>query len=187
VVAYPDHQERLIQTFLPYADFARSAAVLDTKRLGKQRVETLQIFQVLVELRWNRTGPVPFIEPFEPKGWRRHPAVLGWRGFESVLLDYQRAICSEWTSRGFADTCLASTEGLFAASGRPVRADRPAWTLDPEVHRSHQSNLIRKDPLVYAPLFPGVPADLDYVWPAVSVSEPVDGPPSERMGEEVRP
>jgi hypothetical protein len=31
------------------------AAVLDTKRLGKQRVETLQIFQVLVGLRWNPT------------------------------------------------------------------------------------------------------------------------------------
>jgi hypothetical protein len=33
------------------------------------------------------------------------------------------------------------------------------------VHRSHQSNLIRKDPAFYGPLFPGVPDDLDYVWP----------------------
>ena len=32
-----------MQTFLPYADFAQSAKVLDMKRLGKQRVEVLQL------------------------------------------------------------------------------------------------------------------------------------------------
>ncbi len=36
-----------MQTFLPYPDFARSAAVLDPARLGKQRVETLQILRAL--------------------------------------------------------------------------------------------------------------------------------------------
>ena len=34
-----------MQTFLPYPDFARSAAVLDRQRLGKQRVEVLQILK----------------------------------------------------------------------------------------------------------------------------------------------
>ncbi len=155
-----------MQTFLPYADFARSVAVLDNKRLGKQRVETLQIFAVLVGRRWNRTGPVAVIEAYEPKAWRNHPAVLGWVGYEAGLLEYQEATCAEWTGRGFADTCLASTTALFEASGRPTERRRPAWTSDPAVHRSHQSNLIRKDPEFYAPLFPGVPDDLDYVWPA---------------------
>lgn len=152
-----------MQTFLPYADFKRSVAVLDDKRLGKQRVETLQIMQVLLGLRWQR--PPGVIEAYEPKAWKNHPAVTGWRGFESSLADYQRVTCAEWTSRGFADTCLASTLGLFEASGRPDDHVRPAWTLLPAVHRSHQSNLIRKDPLVYGPLFPGVPGDLEYVWP----------------------
>lgn len=32
-------------TFLPYADFTETAKVLDRARLGKQRVETLQIVQ----------------------------------------------------------------------------------------------------------------------------------------------
>lgn len=36
-----------MQTFLPYSDFERSAASLDDLRLGKQRVETLQIMQSL--------------------------------------------------------------------------------------------------------------------------------------------
>ncbi|MDQ1681515.1 MAG: hypothetical protein QOH99_56, partial [Frankiaceae bacterium] len=34
-----------MQTFLPYADFGASARVLDDRRLGKQRVETLQILR----------------------------------------------------------------------------------------------------------------------------------------------
>jgi hypothetical protein len=123
---------------------------------------------VLVGLRWNRTGLTPVIEAYEPKGWRNHPAVLGWKGFEAGLLDYQRAVCAEWSRRGFADTCLASTAGLFEASGLPVARTRPAWVDDPAVHRSHQSNLIRKDPVFYRPLFPGVPDDLEYVWPPSS-------------------
>ena len=154
-----------MQTFLPYADFDRSVAVLDSKRLGKQRVETLQIFAVLVGYRWNRTRSVPIIEAYEPKAWRNHPAVLGWVGYEAGLLAYQQATCAEWVRRGFADSCLASTTALFEASGRPRALQRPAWTVDPAVHRSHQSNLIRKDPEYYRLLFPGVPADLDYLWP----------------------
>ena len=154
-----------MQTFLPHSDFARSVAALDNKRLGKQRVETLQIFAVLVGYRWNRTGTEPVIEAYEPKAWRNHPAVLGWVGFEAGLLAYQEATCREWTRRGFADSCLASTTALFEASDRPAARRRPAWTIDPAVHRSHQSNLIRKDPEFYLPLFPGVPADLDYLWP----------------------
>jgi hypothetical protein len=34
-----------VQTFLPYADFAESARVLDRARLGKQRVEALQVLR----------------------------------------------------------------------------------------------------------------------------------------------
>lgn len=40
-----------MQTFLPYADFAQSAASLDMMRLGKQRVETYQILQKLLNER----------------------------------------------------------------------------------------------------------------------------------------
>ena len=32
-----------MQTFLPYSNFYKSAKVLDQKRLGKQRVEVLQL------------------------------------------------------------------------------------------------------------------------------------------------
>ena len=36
-----------MQTFLPYPNFVASARALDTKRLGKQRVDTRQIQNAL--------------------------------------------------------------------------------------------------------------------------------------------
>jgi hypothetical protein len=75
---------------------------------------------------------------------------------------------------GFADTCAATitadlTEhgvGTVRSQAELGAADAlPPWLGDPAFHRSHQSSLIRKDPGHYGPLFPGVPDDLDYVWP----------------------
>ena len=62
-----------MQTFLPYADFERSARALDAKRLGKQRVETIQVVRALT-----RPG----------YGWANHPAVLMWKGYEEALGRY---------------------------------------------------------------------------------------------------
>ena len=36
-----------MQTFLPYSDFEQSLSCLDNKRLGKQRVESMQILNIL--------------------------------------------------------------------------------------------------------------------------------------------
>lgn len=47
-----------MQTFLPYADFDASAASLDTQRLGKQRVENLQIMQALFGVKLVTKQPV---------------------------------------------------------------------------------------------------------------------------------
>ncbi|MGI8676970.1 MAG: MSMEG_6728 family protein [Nocardioidaceae bacterium] len=155
-----------VQTFLPYPDFNRSARVLDDKRLGKQRVECLQIMHVLIGLRWNVSLEV--IEEFTPRGWRNHPAVLMWTGCEDSLLDYQRSVCAVWASRGFHDTCYAKSVGLMARwwDEGGTGSARPSWLGDAALHRSHQSNLIRKAPAIYRPLFPGVPDDLPYIWPA---------------------
>jgi hypothetical protein len=154
-----------MQTFVPYADFRRCAEVLDDKRLGKQRVETLQIMQVLLRLRWNNT--IGEIEEFRPRGWTSHPAVLMWKGYEWALLQYQREVCQAWRSRGFKDTCYPKTLALvrrWNGGGVPAHVD-PPWLGDEQLHRSHQSNLIRKDAERYGALFPGVSGDEPYVWP----------------------
>jgi Pyrimidine dimer DNA glycosylase len=137
--------------------------VLDSRRLGKQRVETLQVMQVLLGLRWDNARGV--IEQYTPKGWRTHPVVLMWTGFEAVLGDYQQAVCTEWERRGFNDTCNAKTVGLLRESGLVRSVDLPPWLGQTALHLSHQSNLIRKDPDWYGPRFPGVSADLPYHWP----------------------
>ena len=73
-----------MQTFLPYPDFAKSAACLDNKRLNKQIVECKQILMAL-------SG--------ESKGWRNHPAVLMWKGCECCLAGYAYFCASEFESR----------------------------------------------------------------------------------------
>jgi hypothetical protein len=141
-----------MQTFLPYPDFEESAYALDTKRLGKQRVETLQIMTALLEER----------------GWVNHPATKMWRGHEWSLLEYQKAVCDEWViNGGYKDTCWEKTVKLYfkhrLLSGGTTKP--PAWFGNEEFHKSHMSNLIRKDPKYYGLQFPGVPDDLPYIWP----------------------
>jgi Pyrimidine dimer DNA glycosylase len=148
-----------VQTFLPYADFERSARVLDQRRLGKQRVECLQVLRGLT---------VPTY------GWRHHPAVKMWRGHEEALGRYALTCCAVWTERGFADTVAGTlrTElagiGLVKVRTQPELAAAgalPTWLGDEDFHRSHRSSLLRKDPDHYRALFADVPDDLEYVWP----------------------
>ena len=157
-----------VQTFLPVADFLTSAAVLDDRRLGKQRVEALQVVRGLT---------VPGY------GWRHHPAVKMWRGHLEALGRYGLTCCEVWVERGHADTCAASiTTELDRAGVRRIRSQddlveagaMPPWLGDEAFHRSHRAALVRKDPDHYLPLFPGALAadpDEPYVWPTVDVQE----------------
>ena len=139
-----------MQTFLPYEDFEKTAKSLDMKRLGKQRVETMQIMNAILNPEY---------------GWQNHPAVNMWRGHIVSLMDYQAAICSEWTSRGYKDTCLEKSFSLLDQYSPDIRIGRPEWVGNYEFHLSHQSNLLRKYPEHYSQYFVNVPDDLPYVWP----------------------
>ncbi|WP_427016015.1 MSMEG_6728 family protein [Pseudarthrobacter sp. P1] len=142
-----------MQTFLPYPDFAASAAVLDRSRLGKQRVETLQLLRALT---------IP------DYGWQRHPATRMWMGHVPGLAGYGLAIADEWMARGNADSTRANILEFapeLAAGTRAAALALPPWLGDEAFHRSHRSNLVRKDPGHYGPLFPNCMADLEYVWP----------------------
>lgn len=150
-----------MQTFLPFPGFTETARVLDQRRLGKQRVETIQVLRGLT---------VPGY------GWRRHPAVRMWTGYEEALVRYGLDICAVWCGTGRQDTCAATLMAdLVHATGcvEPrlqeelgIAGELPPWLGDPDFHRSHRSSLLRKDPGHYGPHFPGVPDDLPYVWPA---------------------
>ena len=122
-----------MQTFLPFPDFDASVRVLDRQRLGKQRVETLQIIKALTQPGY---------------GWQNHPAVKMWRGHLFQLLDYQHAVCSEWVNvRGFKDTCLdKSIDVVMSSDWYTQLDDDPFWLGNDALHASHRSNLVRKLP-----------------------------------------
>jgi len=152
-----------VQTFLPFEDFAESVASLDNPRLGKQRVETLQLL---------RASLMPSY------GWQNHPVSVMWRGYRAGLTAYGLASVREWLARGHADS-TATLMAEFAPDAAELSQDElagrgllPPWLGDENVHRSHRSNLIRKDAEYYTPKFPGTPGDLDYVWPGAPASPP---------------
>jgi hypothetical protein len=157
-----------MQTFLPVADFAESARLLDSARLGKQRVETLQVLRAL---------------ELPDYGWSSHPVVHMWRGRTAGLVGYGRAMVAEWRARGFADTTdlqIAEFAPELAGASQAELAAAgllPSWIGDEQLHLSHRSNLLAKDPDFYRPrfteLFGPEPDDLPYLWPG-----PDDVPPA---------
>jgi hypothetical protein len=132
-----------MQTFLPYPDFERTAACLDDRRLGKQRVEALQVLNAL-----GRPG----------SPWRRHPTVRMWAGYEDALRAYMNACIREWVRRGFNN---AMPEATVARRYR-----RPEWLGDERLHSSHRASLLRKDRAFYRRYGWNDDPCLPYYWPA---------------------
>lgn len=136
-----------MQTFLPYSNFEKSAQCLDNKRLGKQRVECYQILKALYNKNY---------------GWQNHPAVKMWKGYENSLVEYGIAICDEWIKRGFKDTCRDKIRNFYPWH-QP--APKPSFIGRQKFHRSHKSNLLRKNPEHYSKFNWNVPNNLEYIWP----------------------
>jgi len=132
-----------MQTFLPYPDFKKSVEILDYKRLGKQRVETFQVLNILL----GRTFT---------KGWINHPVTKMWKGYESALQTYQNYTIAEWIKRGYKNNMSFETILL--------QTKMPPWIGDERLHRSHRSNLLRKDWEYYSVYFNEDPS-LPYFWP----------------------
>lgn len=139
-----------MQTFVPLKSFQDSARVLDYRRLGKQRVETWQIYNTLVG---------------NSHGWRNHPAVKMWAGYEAALLLYGMTICTEWQRRGYKDTLYKKMEDEFKAHRYSTNIILPPWFGDDRIHSSHRSNLLRKDLNFYSKYGWKENDSQDYYWP----------------------
>ena len=132
-----------MQTFLPYPDLRDSVACLDNKRLGKQRVEAMQILNVLEGRR---------------QGWKNHPAVKMWTGHTAALHLYKDLCINEWVSRGFNNTMLRTATTI------DLEPNLPNW-WGGDIHATHRSNLLRKDADHYGQFSGAEPNDLPYHWP----------------------
>jgi len=216
----------MVNTFLCHIDFHKSAVLLDNTRLGKQRVEALQILNALYQLRFmakylgipdypigidtpkeQRTawiiqvlsafkmagykalhvksnmivqyfhgqllprkpdsgnqllhdpmtnivyevkgkkqkiiasGPADsFILPGEElitTGYRRHPIVAAFLGFEDCLKQYINAHIDVWISRGKNNT--------MKKYDVPDNVPRPSWTIDEKVINNFKAALMAKE------------------------------------------
>lgn len=130
-----------MQTFLPYSDFIESAKVLDRQRLGKQRVECWQIYHTICG---------------KSEGWKNHPAVKMWAGYEDALSLYMEAVINEWVSRGYVNNLPI-----------PERKSEkmPSWLGDERLHRSHRSALLHKKFDHYSGFGWKEKPEMNYYWP----------------------
>lgn len=110
-----------MQTFLPYDDFRKSLECLDYRRLGKQRVESYQIWRCLKGIKI---------------GWANHPITKMWKGYEDSLAEYTNISIDIWKERGYKNTM----EHLPFIN--PIK---PHWFGNEAFHSSHRAALLFKD------------------------------------------
>ena len=137
-----------MQTFLPYADFERSAAVLDNRRLTNQLNECKVILENVLNVS---------------QGWQSHPVVQMWSEHACRLAEYGVALAEEFSTRAkethphhqyFTDQVFQ-----LGDNGSP-------WWLGEEIfHLSHRAKLMRKDPDHYSSFFPDVDLELPVIYP----------------------
>ena len=144
-----------MQTFLPYADFDKSAKCLDVKRLGKQRLECMGIWQIIRN-------------PESTSRWRNHPAVKMWKGYGWALSEYWSYIQTEWIIRGYKVGEVLKVALWESGKDYPDETylgQFPPWLGNEAFHAAHRSNLLRKNPAWYGQYGWTEPVNLPYVWP----------------------
>ena len=137
-----------MQTFLPYPDFLESAIVLDYRRLGKQRLEAMQLVNSIKKLEDNPNVKV---------GWHNHPARRMWIGWVDALKLYHNVMIDEWIRRGYNNTMQ------YYPMTKTVQY--PPWIGDDRVHSSHRANLLRKDYKYYSMFGWKETPETNYFWP----------------------
>lgn len=80
-----------------------------------------------------------------------------WTGYEEALKLYQNFTIQEWIDRGYKNTMLFEELDY-------KNITLPKWFGNKEFHRSHRSNLLRKDFEYYSKYF-DEPDNLEYYWP----------------------
>ena len=131
-----------MQTFLPSLNPVTTARWLDNKRLNKQILECYQILNVL-------SGKSP------TGGWRNHPAVLMWKGYERGLWNYVQAMVREARDRGIkTENNEVNLNRLKDQCWNKCCNNPQSFWNDTNkimsVITTHNERLFDKDPLYYA-------------------------------------
>jgi len=131
-----------MQTFLPSSNPVTTARWLDNKRLNKQILECYQILNVL-------SGKSP------TGGWRNHPAVLMWKGYERGLWQYVQAMIREARERGIRTENNEANLNKLKDQCWDIWGDNKPlfWSDTNKIMRiitTHKASLFDKDPLFYS-------------------------------------
>jgi chromosome condensin MukBEF complex kleisin-like MukF subunit len=119
---------------------------LDYKRLGKQRVECLQIIKILENQQ-------------STAGWQNHPAIKMWVGYTNSLKYYTNCCIDEWINKGYKNTMVKYDVDH--------QNEDPWWIGDKNFHRAMRARLIEKNKEFYLPKFPNDEGfnNGKYFWP----------------------
>ena len=131
-----------MNTFLPYVSIAKSVRCLDNKRLGKQRVEAMQLLR---------------------GQWPNHPCSIMYRQYKDFLTLYHNACIGEWKRRGFKNT--------MRLLPFPILFDEPWWLGNEAFHSTMRANLLRKDPAWYGQFGWAETPIEGYIWPGEKEGE----------------
>ena len=140
----------MVNTFLPCASFRKCARTLDYRRLGKQRVEAMQIIRTIERIE---KGEDNF-------PWSHHPAVRMWIGYSNSLKFYHNCMIKEWIKRGYKNNMV-----LYEIE-KPIV--KPWWVKWKPFQYSHRASLLRKAPDFYQEKFyiPKKYHKYGYIWPS---------------------
>lgn len=113
-----------MMTFLPFADFALSAACLDMRRLQNQRTEARFVLEWLEQTGFDLSD---------------YGAARMWVGFRDALATYYNTMLAEYENRG-------KTNGpTLPRATVPASVAMPPWLGDERFHSSHRAVLLQKD------------------------------------------
>ena len=150
-----------------------SLEVLDTPRLGKQRSEIKIILAALTGVRFKISQDEWGIQLPEKRGYMNHSATRMWRGHEYQLAVFGQLNCEVWadrldhdylTGKGWETNIDMSGWQNWLLSNN-ANLDLPDWWGREDVHASHRSVLLAKDPTFYGQYGWEEEPVYKYVWP----------------------
>lgn len=143
-------------TYLTRASFTGTMADLDTNLLAQLVLEGTDLFMGSVY------GTTEIVSVNDP-------SFKIWYGYEVALGAYVVAANAELATRGVEmhHHLAIATAVRELRQGEDAPFDKPGWTEDTDVLRSHRSNLARRWPDEYGSMWKGTPANMPYIWPFV--------------------
>lgn len=147
----------MVMTFVVTTDLAENFRILDTQRLGKQRVEGMQLINAIEN----------------NKGWSQHPAARMWANNLDALKHYVNCCIYEWIQRGNENTMKYYEVPKFIVF--------PWWFSWNPLIQSHRAMLYRKNPFYYHDKFTIEEKyhQYGYIWPHSLSRDDLDKPLSE--------